>query len=59
MRKSEFGQESYGHPKLALLISRGGAKIREYPHFPLCQDLLSFGTPCSASMVPRTHILGP
>ena len=59
MRKSEFGRESLGHPKLALLIGKGGAEIQAYPHFPFCPDLLSFGTPCLASMVPRTHILGP
>ena len=59
MRKSKFGRESYGCPKLALSIRRGGAEIRAYPHFPFCLDLLNFGTRRSALMVLGTHILGP
>ena len=59
MRKSEFGRESYGRPKLVLPIGRGGAEIRAYPHFPFCLYLLSSGMSCLASIVPRTHILGP
>ena len=59
MGKSKFGWESYGRLKLALPIRRGGAKIRAYPCFPICPNLLSYGMPCSASMAPGTHILGP
>ena len=59
MHKSEFGWESYGHPKLVLPISKGGAEMRSYPCFPLCLDFLSSGTLCSSSMVLGTHIPGP
>ena len=43
MCKSGFGRESYGNPKLALSIRRGGAEIRAYPRFPFFLDLLSPG----------------
>ena len=33
MHKSEFRRKSYGHPKLALLIRRGGAKFGHTPVF--------------------------
>ena len=42
MCKSEFGRESYGHPKLALLISRGGAEMRAYPPFSLLPRFAQF-----------------
>ena len=51
MRKSEFGWESYGRPKLALPIRKGGAEIQAYPRFLLCPNLFSSGMLCSASMV--------
>ena len=59
MGKSKLRRESYGRPKLALPIHRGGAEIRAYPRFPICPNLLSSGMLCSASMVPGTLILGP
>ena len=59
MHKSDFGRESYDCPKLALLIRKGGAKMRAYPCFPFCLDLLSSRMMCLASMVPGTHILSP
>ena len=59
MCKSEFERESYGRPKLALPISKGGAEMLAYPRFPFYLDLLSSETPCLALMVPGTHILGP
>ena len=39
--------------------SQGCAEIRAHTRFPFCPYLLSSGTPCSASVVPGTHILGP
>ena len=59
MHKSEFRQESYGHPKLALPIRKGGTEIRAYPRFPFCLDFLSSEMSCLASMVLETLILGP
>ena len=42
MLKFEFGRESYGHSKLALLICKGGAKIRAYPPFSIQPKFAQF-----------------
>ena len=42
MRESEFGRESYGHPKLTPPIHKG---VRKFGHTPVCYSALDFAIP--------------